>query len=245
MARQWLQLTVCLACLAQAYSWNAPPHMAKTLRQHSYKHELRKQRPRQQSLGLEAVAAPLETEADSTPADTLPGATAKYLSLLKSKQAGEEDAAQRTKSVLVLSWFFANPRELKLVERVYRRFGYADVQIYESPVAALSKPRGWYRTFIGSLREDKGGSGGGGSGGGDGGGSAALARSFDLVHCMSGGFLQLYLLLAAGVALDFKTLVFRLHADHAAPRELRALHARVPRGQWRARVQPPRAAARA
>ena len=54
----------------------------------------------------------------------------------------------------------------------------------------LSKPRGWYRTFVASVKSDN-----------------QLARKYDVVHCMSGGFLNLYLTLASGAQLEFDTLV--------------------------------------
>jgi hypothetical protein len=84
---------------------------------------------------------------------------------------------------------------LQLVERVYKRYGYTDIHIHESPVKLLSKPRGWYRTFVSSVTnvDDEQ--------------HEQLARHYDVVHCMSGGFLNLYLLLAAGVPLLFDHLV--------------------------------------
>ena len=38
--------------------------------------------------------------------------------------------------------------------------------------------------------------------------NADLDRHFDVVHCMSGGFLQLYVLLRSGIHLNFSTLLF-------------------------------------
>lgn len=101
---------------------------------------------------------------------------------------------KKTSSVLVLSWFHANPRELKLVKLIYRKNGYKDVHIHESPVNLLSKPRGWYRTFVNTAKSTNSD-------------MPELCRHYDIIHCMSGGFLNLYLLLAAGVPLEFDNLV--------------------------------------
>jgi hypothetical protein len=79
------------------------------------------------------------------------------------------------------------------------------VVIEPSLVSVVTKPRGWYRAMRHRLqprrveklaatdrplpRE-------------------ALGRHFDVVHCLSGGFLQLYVLLRSGVDLTFDTALF-------------------------------------
>ena len=52
------------------------------------------------------------------------------------------------KSVLVLSWFYAQPKELELVTRIYQKRGYSKVVIVESLVKDAATPRGWYKSFL-------------------------------------------------------------------------------------------------
>jgi len=103
-------------------------------------------------------------------------------------------------SALVLGWFGATQNELDFVAKIYRKKGYEDVVVKDSPIATCSKPRGWYRAVksmaFGQNRE----------------GDAAvdshpLSRHFDRVHVMSGGFLNLYLQKLGGASLTFDTLV--------------------------------------
>lgn len=114
---------------------------------------------------------------------------------------GNDEAS--LKSALVLGWFHAEPKQLKFVERLYKKNGFTDVVVNESPVSTCSRPGGWYNTIlntqasiIGQGTEEQ-----------PLGDSHPLARRFDVVHVMSGGFLNLYLLLSAGVKIDFNTLV--------------------------------------
>lgn len=101
----------------------------------------------------------------------------------------------KKKSALILGWFYAEPRQLKFVARMYKKKGYDDVVTCESDVNVVSKPKGWYKACLqtqNTMNQD---------------GGHPLAREFDTVHVMSGGFLNLYQLLFAGVKIDFKTLV--------------------------------------
>lgn len=100
-------------------------------------------------------------------------------------------------SALVLGWFFASKRELEYVRKAYDKNGF-DVTIQPSIVNVLAKPRGWYRTLRRRLQPNR---------------KTpepephALGRKFDVVHCLSGGFLSLYVLRRSRVALTFQTLV--------------------------------------
>jgi len=106
-------------------------------------------------------------------------------------------AAEGGRSALVLGWFFAKPRELDYVRRMYEKNGFTDVIVRASQVAVISKPRGWYRTvrrrLQGRSAEDDN--------------EPTLDRHFDVVHCMSGGFLALYVLIQSGVRLRFSQLL--------------------------------------
>ena len=99
------------------------------------------------------------------------------------------------RSALVLGWFGASPRELSLVERLYKRNGYDDVTVLPSRVGSLTKPSGWFRTFRQHVAQASSGA------------AHPVGRHFDVVHAMSGGFLQLYLLRAARVGLSFDKLL--------------------------------------
>ena len=114
-------------------------------------------------------------------------------------------AASTQRSALVLGWFFASDRELEHVRKMYLRNGYTDVVIQPTNFGVISKPRGWYRSMRKrwiphhvetSIREQQPLP------------NAELARHFDVVHCLSGGFLALYVLLGSGVGLRFSTLLF-------------------------------------
>ena len=52
------------------------------------------------------------------------------------------------RSVCVFGWFFASEKELGFVEKKYRQLGFDDVTIVPSDVSTISRPRGWYRTYI-------------------------------------------------------------------------------------------------
>uniref|UniRef100_A0A7S0W402 AB hydrolase-1 domain-containing protein n=1 Tax=Hemiselmis tepida TaxID=464990 RepID=A0A7S0W402_9CRYP len=129
-----------------------------------------------------------------------PSARAPVVGARAARMAEGEGAAGegKGKSVLIIAWFHAEPKQLELVKRIYKKKGYTDVVVQESPVHQISTPRGWYQTFISCIKN--GGPSKDGSG-------ENIARHFDLVHCMSGGFLQLYLLLAAKVPIQFTRLV--------------------------------------
>lgn len=100
--------------------------------------------------------------------------------------------AAASKSVLVLGWFFAEQKQLQLVQRVYQKHGFGDVQILQSPVSLISKPRGWYKIIHKRRKHML---------------AHPLGRHFDVCHVMSGGFLNLYLLLAAGVPVQYDKII--------------------------------------
>ena len=49
--------------------------------------------------------------------------------------------------MLVFSWFYAAPKELELVKRIYKKKGFSKVVVQESIVKEIATPRGWYRTY--------------------------------------------------------------------------------------------------
>jgi len=110
------------------------------------------------------------------------------------------------RSALILGWFFAKDRELEYVRRMYAKNGFDEVVIRPSKVGLISKPRGWYRTLRRQLQpgrrraEPR-------SQSVDSQSLDSLDRHFDVVHCMSGGFLALYVLLRSKVGLRFSTLL--------------------------------------
>lgn len=101
------------------------------------------------------------------------------------------------KSVLIFSWFYAAPKELELVRRIYKKKGFTNIVIQESVVKEIATPRGWYRTYDKFRNSDAVSAEL----------QASLGQNFDVVHCMSGGFLNLGLVLSSKVALKFKVLV--------------------------------------
>uniref|UniRef100_A0A7S4PFY4 Uncharacterized protein n=2 Tax=Guillardia theta TaxID=55529 RepID=A0A7S4PFY4_GUITH len=121
--------------------------------------------------------------------------------MVEESADGEAGSPKEGKSALVLTWFYAAPKELELVKRIYKRKGYTNVVIQESLVKEIATPRGWYRTyqrFLGETNEAKDL-------------REKLSQNFDIVHCMSGGFLNLGLVImgmeAAGAPFSFKCLV--------------------------------------
>lgn len=119
------------------------------------------------------------------------------------KSAADATEANSQRSALVLGWFFASDRELDHVRKMYVRAGFTDVVIQPTKFGVISKPRGWYRSMRKrwlhpetSISEERPLP------------NAELARHFDVVHCLSGGFLALYVLLSSGVGLRFSTLLF-------------------------------------
>lgn len=105
------------------------------------------------------------------------------------------------KSVLVLGWFFAKERELEYVRRMYEKNGFDEVVVQPSEVGVISKPRGWYRLMRRRLQPDRLGPERGPLP------NESLSREFTVVHCLSGGFLALYVLLRSGIDLRFATLL--------------------------------------
>ena len=73
-------------------------------------------------------------------------ATARAISMTATAPSAADASAppppRAQRSALVLGWFGASPRELALVERVYKRNGFADVTVLPSLVNSLSKPSG-------------------------------------------------------------------------------------------------------
>lgn len=130
---------------------------------------------------------------------TCPGRGQEHGSLaagLRMQEDSKDQGKAGGKSVLVISWFYAEPKQIELVKRIYQKKGFKDVVVHESPVKATATPRGWYKTFIGHVKSmDKIQAEG------------MLARKFDVVHCMSGGFLNLYLILSAKIPVQFDHLV--------------------------------------
>lgn len=107
-------------------------------------------------------------------------------------------AAER--SVLVLGWFFASSRELDYVRRAYCKNGYKHVVVAPSVVGVVTKPRGWYRAIRRRLRPASNQTSELGT-------QHMASGHFDVVHCLSGGFLSLYLLRRSGVPLTFSNLL--------------------------------------
>ena len=66
----------------------------------------------------------------------------------ESTEAAAEENKNEGKSVLVLSWFYAQPKEIELVKRIYKKRGYSTVIVVESLVKDAATPRGWYKSFL-------------------------------------------------------------------------------------------------
>jgi len=115
--------------------------------------------------------------------------------------ASEEE--NKAASALVLGWFGAKDNELEFVKKLYKKKGYADVTVAPSLIASCSKPRGWYRT----VKETSAKFTLDASNPASKHANNPLSRHFDVVHVLSGGFLNLYLQLLSGAAIDFDTLV--------------------------------------
>jgi len=105
--------------------------------------------------------------------------------------AAHEGASERKKTAAVFGFFGASDRELKLIEKRYAKNGYECV-VVPSPVSEVARPAGWYKNFRRNAKLGK---------------QHPLARHFDVVHCMSGGFLNYYLTRGAGVPLGCDTLL--------------------------------------
>ena len=105
---------------------------------------------------------------------------------------GAAPMAGGRKSALVFGFFAAKEKELAFIRKQYLRRGFDDVVVEPSLIASLARPSGWYRVFKENARR---------------GADHHLARHFDVVHCMSGGFLHLYLTRGAGVPLECDTLL--------------------------------------
>ena len=104
--------------------------------------------------------------------------------------SGAANGHQR-KTAAVFGFFGASDRELKLIEKRYAKNGYECV-VVPSPVKEVARPSGWYKNFRRNARLGK---------------DHELARHFDVVHCMSGGFLNYYLTPGAGHAAGGDTLL--------------------------------------
>ncbi|KAJ1446668.1 hypothetical protein M885DRAFT_545602 [Pelagophyceae sp. CCMP2097] len=108
--------------------------------------------------------------------------------------ADDAPAPAAKRSACVFGWFFASEKELAFVKKKYEQNGFTDVLIVPSDVAMISRPRGWYRTYLERhVEQNTVGS--------------PMAKEFDVVHCLSGGFLNFYLARAAGIPISCKTLV--------------------------------------
>jgi hypothetical protein len=128
----------------------------------------------------------------------------------------EAEAAQASppagRSALVLGWFHASERELAYVRKLYLRHGFTDVVVRPSVIGKIAKPRGWYRSIRRGLRQEAVATQAATRAlvGGRGKSSASepdVSRHFDVVHCLSGGFLSLYVLLRSGNRLSYDTLL--------------------------------------
>jgi hypothetical protein len=64
------------------------------------------------------------------------------------EDSGKSQGDAQGKSVLIISWFYAEPKQIELVKRIYKKKGFSDVVVQESPVYEISTPRGWYKTFM-------------------------------------------------------------------------------------------------
>lgn len=124
------------------------------------------------------------------------------------------------RSALVLGWFHASERELSYVRKLYARNGYTDIVVKPSVLGKIAKPRGWYRTMRRSLRDVRSeaavsqAAAGALVGREEASASSRklgevgeVGRHFDVVHCLSGGFLSLYVLLRSGSRLSYDTLL--------------------------------------
>lgn len=60
---------------------------------------------------------------------------------------GQVKSSAQNKSVLVIAWFYAEPKQIELVRRIYLKRGFNDVVVQESPVHDISTPRGWFKTY--------------------------------------------------------------------------------------------------
>jgi hypothetical protein len=74
----------------------------------------------------------------------LPAAAVRGLAMAEGGGA----AASKGKSVLIIAWFYAEPKQIELVKRIYKKKGFTDIVVQESPVKQISTPRGWYNTFV-------------------------------------------------------------------------------------------------
>ena len=105
--------------------------------------------------------------------------------------SSEAANGHQRKTAAVFGFFGASDRELALIEKRYAKNGYECV-VVPSPVKEVARPSGWYKNFRRNARLGK---------------DHELARHFDVVHCMSGGFLNYYLTRGAGVPLACDTLL--------------------------------------
>lgn len=163
--------------------------------------------------GCHALVAPLRHPGRAPgflPRVSAPCAAAGTILPLEAEPAQASTPAGR--SALVLGWFHASERELAYVRKLYLRHGFTDVVVRPSVIGKIAKPRGWYRSIRRGLRQEAiatqattqalvGGRGKASASEPD------VSRHFDVVHCLSGGFLSLYVLLRSGNRLTYDTLL--------------------------------------
>lgn len=163
--------------------------------------------------GCHALVAPLRPAVCAPgflPRVAAPCATAGTFAPLKAESAEADKTKGR--SALVLGWFHASERELAYVRKLYLRHGFTDVVVRPSVIGKIAKPRGWYRSIRRGLRQEAAATQATTRAlvGGRGKASASepdVSRHFDVVHCLSGGFLSLYVLLRSGTRLSYDTLL--------------------------------------
>ena len=170
---------LCNLLLACSHALIAPPKALQPL--HS----------RRAAAAVDASAAAATGDA-ATPADAN-GVTSTTSDATAAAAPASSEAANghQRKTAAVFGFFGASDRELALIEKRYAKNGYECV-VVPSPVKEVARPSGWYKNFRRNARLGK---------------DHELARHFDVVHCMSGGFLNYYLTRGAGVPLACDTLL--------------------------------------
>ena len=171
---------LCNLLLACSHALVAPPKPLQPL--HS----------RRAAAAVDASAAAATTGDAATPADAngVTSTTSDANAVAAPASSGAANGHQR-KTAAVFGFFGASDRELALIEKRYAKNGYECV-VVPSPVKEVARPSGWYKNFRRNARLGK---------------DHELARHFDVVHCMSGGFLNYYLTRGAGVPLACDTLL--------------------------------------
>ena len=171
---------LCNLLLACSHALIAPPKALQPL--HS----------RRAAAAVDASAAAATTGDAATPADANGvTSTTSDAATAAAPTATEAANGHQRKTAAVFGFFGASDRELALIEKRYAKNGYECV-VVPSPVKEVARPSGWYKNFRRNARLGK---------------DHELARHFDVVHCMSGGFLNYYLTRGAGVPLACDTLL--------------------------------------